>query len=779
MFLAPHNTEVHKPNKAGAHNSAHLKRQVAICGIMALFLLTTGCAAMFNSRGLNLVAEANYSQLVKEFEPRDGNLSPMRFEQLIYLCSAYAELKNYKKLFPCLDMAQTKVNQGDFTADTWNHSALPERMKNIAYLELGQYDQAVKAGERSLKIIEDKGLARFDEIKTLESLGLAYALTGKRKQAEEVIHKLETMYMGYPHMLLKDDRNIALAKILITLKRYQDAIEKVSYKFENSNTFLKTIGGWDVFTNNKLSFEFMKNKSLFEAGRFAEAKEGYDALLQYPYIRDRGEMCWNILFDRGRIAEQERNRKEAVSFYQQAVEMIEAQRSTINAEAGKIGFVGDKQAVYHHLIRVLFQERQYEKAFEYVERSKSRALVDLLAGKQDFAVNPENEATTRAALASNDNSEAEIIALDKSLDKNKSRGISIKAKNDLSNTAPELSSLVSVSSGTASDIRSSLPGDETLIEYYYSGSDMYAFIISSAGLQSVKIDGNGLASDVEAFRASLESPGSNRHRELSVKLYQRLFKPLESALKNRSLVIVPHGALHYLPLNALNDGRSYLIDRFHIRFMPSASSMKYLRPKKLDKSGGILVFGNPDLGDRRLDLAFAQKEALAVASTWSNSKAFLRKDATEDVLRRYGNNFNYIHFATHGQFNPGKPLQSALLLAPNGRSNGLLTVDKLYSMRLEANLVTLSACETGLSKVSNGDDLVGLTRGFLYAGSSSIVASLWKVDDLATSYLMTRFYRELKTADKREALRTAQLETRKRYPHPYYWASFQLTGATH
>jgi CHAT domain-containing protein len=81
-----------------------------------------------------------------------------------------------------------------------------------------------------------------------------------------------------------------------------------------------------------------------------------------------------------------------------------------------------------------------------------------------------------------------------------------------------------------------------------------------------------------------------------------------------------------------------------------------------------------------------------------------------------------------------------------------------------------------LSKIANGDDLVGLTRGFLYAGSSSIVASLWKVDDLATAQLLTRFYKEMESADKREALRTAQLETKKKYPHPYYWASFQLTG---
>lgn len=107
----------------------------------------------------------------------------------------------------------------------------------------------------------------------------------------------------------------------------------------------------------------------------------------------------------------------------------------------------------------------------------------------------------------------------------------------------------------------------------------------------------------------------------------------------------------------------------------------------------------------------------------------------------------------------------------------MLTVDKLYTLRLDADLVTLSACETGLSKVANGDDLVGLTRGFLYAGSSSIVASLWKVDDAATAELMKNFYMQLEKTNKRDALRSAQLETKKQYPHPYFWASFQLMGA--
>ena len=746
---------------------------VALVAFIAL-----GCAASFNSRGLNLAAEANYTQIVKEYETSEDKLSGLPFQDLIYLCQAYSELKNYRKLSPCLDAAQIKVDDGDFTADAWNHSATPSRLKATALIELGQYEDAVRAAELSNKIVVDKQLTTFEQVKVLEILGLAYALAGKTDKASAVAQQLKDVYLGYPYMLVKDDRNIALAKIYITLKKYPEAIDAVSYKFEDSNAFLKSIGGWDVFVNNKLSFEFMKNKSLFEVGRLAEAKHGYDNLLAYPYIQDRGEMHWIILFDRGRIAEKEGNRKQAIDFFEKSIEVIEQQRSTISIEASKIGFVGDKQAVYHHLISSLYDNKQQTKALEYVERSKSRALVDLLAGKKDFAVKSAGkEEQVRRVLAINDQSEADILSLDKSLNKSQSRSVAVKARHDLQREAPELASLVTVVSTPVSDIQSFIPRGESLIEYYYSGEDMLAFVLSGNGLQSVRLNLTGLTEEVTAFRKSLENPRSQGTLNLAAKLYQRLFKPLETALHDPNIIIVAHGILHYIPFNALHDGKNYLIDRYKIRFMPSASAMKYLREKKNDKRGCILAFGNPDLGNPSHDLAFAQKEAVEVSKTCLNSRVLVRKEATEDAVRRYGGDYNYIHFATHGQFSPDSPLQSALLLSPDARSNGQLTVDNLYSMQLDANLVTLSACETGLSKVANGDDLVGLTRGFLYAGTSSIVASLWKVDDLSTAYLMIKFYQGMQKTDKLDALRKAQLETRKKYRHPYYWASFQLTGS--
>ena len=123
---------------------------------IAASLAISGCGSLFHSRALSLGARANYSQLVKEFEPPDRNFSKMPFSELIYLCGAYSGLKNYQNLFPCLDAAQTKVNAGEYYADLWNHSSLPLRMRATAYIELGQYEKAIAAAESSYEMVIHK-----------------------------------------------------------------------------------------------------------------------------------------------------------------------------------------------------------------------------------------------------------------------------------------------------------------------------------------------------------------------------------------------------------------------------------------------------------------------------------------------------------------------------------------------------------------------------------------------------------------------------------------------
>jgi CHAT domain-containing protein len=177
-----------------------------------------------------------------------------------------------------------------------------------------------------------------------------------------------------------------------------------------------------------------------------------------------------------------------------------------------------------------------------------------------------------------------------------------------------------------------------------------------------------------------------------------------------------------------------------------------------------------------LDLKYAQTEAQAIAALLPNATLLLRDEAKATFIRKNAGQFATIHFAVHGIFDPEDPLSSALLLAKDKESNGWLKASDLYDLSLRADLVTLSACETALGKITRGDDVVGFTRGLLYAGAGTIISTLWKVDDRATGDLMVDFYAKLSTMETGEALRQAQLNAKKKYPHPFYWASFQLTG---
>ena len=154
----------------------------------------------------------------------------------------------------------------------------------------------------------------------------------------------------------------------------------------------------------------------------------------------------------------------------------------------------------------------------------------------------------------------------------------------------------------------------------------------------------------------------------------------------------------------------------------------------------------------------------------------VRADATEARIKKLAGSVGLIHFATHGELDESEPLSSAVLLVPGEGEDGRLEVREVFGLDLHARLVVLSACQTGLGKLLRGDEVVGLQRAFLYAGTPAVITTLWKVDDRATYELVRALYTRLETMGPAEALRQAQLETMRSYPHPYQWAAFNLTG---
>ena len=545
-----------------------------------------------------------------------------------------------------------------------------------------------------------------------------------------------------------------------------------------SDSLIRAFGPSDarlfVVAVEDVSNALLYAQSLARLGRTDDARAMLDTLLALPEIRAMGNLYWVALYERGEIALQQGQRDRAIQLFTESVQAIESVRSTISFEAAKIGFAGDKQTVYAALIGTLAQAGDWRAAFQYTERAKARALVDLLAQRRDLAPPPSNDDSVRQLFASAATVDTSLgyATTDESV-----RGIKVvaDARGSLGQVAPEAASLVSVQNVGVDDIAGRLSDGESLVDYYAQGDDLYAFVLNGGIVTGFKLSAKGLADDVRAFRDGIDKR-DDRARNAGRALYDRLIRPLEPTLAGDRLTIAPHGALHYLPFAALPDGDGYLIDRFSLRLIPSADTLVYLRSATPQKLGRLLALGNPDLGNRSLDLPNAQTEATTVAAMFPASRALVRGDASKTAVKQLANGFTMLHFATHGRFDANAPLSSGLYLAKGNEADGVLTVSDLYSLSWDVDLVTLSACETGLGKVANGDDVIGLTRGFLYAGARSIVASLWEVDDAATAQLMESFYRNLADHGKRDALRLAQIETRQRYPQPWYWAAFNLLG---
>ena len=528
---------------------------------------------------------------------------------------------------------------------------------------------------------------------------------------------------------------------------------------------------------SEFEFEFVRYRAALEIGKHDEARSGFDGILSEPKVRGYGSVYWRALYGRALIHLNDGETGLAIEKLKRAVDVLEEQRGTLPTETGRLAFVADKQDVYNALVDALIRGGADLEAFQYAERAKARALVDLLASRDTFkGADAGSSQEQLSELAALELQSVQVASAQSVTETVRSARIS-ELKAQISRNAPETASLVSVVPPDASAMMAALAPDETLIEYFGGDASLFAFVVRPSGVQAFRLKTPKLTQTVRLFRRAVQSPGSDRHERETRKMYDRIVRPLEAALpKTGILTVVPHGALHYLPFAALNDGSGYLIDRYQLRLLPSASVLQFLRTPQ-DIGQGLLALGNPDLGDPTLDLPGAEEETRVINQGWEQAQILLRDVATEANFKRYAPTFPYLHLASHGEFNSDEPLQSRMLLASGDGEDGNLTADELYGMRLSANMIVLSACETGLGTVSNGDDVIGLTRGFLYAGASSIVSSLWPVADDATAYLMKAFYEALKEMPRADALQKAMLLTKQKYPNPLYWSAFNLTGA--
>lgn len=736
---------------------------------------------------IDMAATGRFDLLEQTLEAQEAS-GPLDGKDRHALCYAYSKTKRYNKLLLCLNQLEQTFKTGSKRTRLFGlEDGTPTvyLMRAEALLELGQYPQAASEAERALKWLREDDSNDMDLFASaLATLSMAKIQMGDKPGGEKVARELAALESGSAYASAKA---LALARTRMALRDFPGVIAALNAdKTFGLNIFLDRLfsGAFLTGTNNWIWVElpraFMMNKALLETGQTAEAKAGFDKLLAIRQVKANGEIFWLLSYDRGRIAEQEGDFATALKFYLQAIEAIEQQRASINTEATKIGFVGDKQEVYAAAVRVALKLNRNDAAYDLIERSKSRALVDLLAARDGSVKLSARDGSSQQLLDNYQSAtEAALLQLPVNMQQAESggtrSGVSASAQ-ALKQRSPDLASLVTVGATPLAEIRRYLAADEALVEYFGFGNELFIMVVTGEQMQAQRLELPTLDADVRRFRAEIEEQKPEALASGQT-LYKALLAPFAGLIGKRNLVIVAHGPLHYLPFAALHDGSSYLLTQRNLRYLPSASVQQYIASRRKAALENVFLLGNPDLGNPKLDLPSAEQEARMIAGMVASSKLLLRGEATETTFKQEAGNFPYLHLASHGQFKADNALQSRLLLVKDAQNDGSLTVGELYSLRLNADLVTLSACETGLGKALSGDDLIGLTRGFLYAGGSNIIASLWEVDDEATSDMMRRFYGKLKTGmNKKEALRQAQEEVRQKYKEPVFWAAFYLTG---
>ena len=320
-----------------------------------------------------------------------------------------------------------------------------------------------------------------------------------------------------------------------------------------------------------------------------------------------------------------------------------------------------------------------------------------------------------------------------------------------------------------------------LVEYFAVDDALLACVVAGGAVQTVPLPAQlpQVQAAVEQLRFQIDAlrHGVQRlaHRlpELQrralahlQRLHAALWAPLAPLLGERRAVVVPHGVLHYLPFAALHDGERHEVERRELCRAPSAAVLLRCLQRSTTRFERALVLGHADV---RLPLVRA--ELRAVAARFADARLLQDGAAGADALRA-APAIDLLHIACHAHFRHDSPRFSALHLA-----DGAFTVRDAAQLRLPCALVTLSACETGVSAVIPGDELIGLTHAFIAAGAARVLASLWTVQDEATVGFMERFYDRLRAGlAPARALREVQLETLREQPHPYLWAAFVLHG---
>ena len=637
-------------------------------------------------------------------------------------------------------------------------------------------NRAQEAAELALTVADEfqTGGGRIEAASTFTLRATALARLGDGESALAALQRAEELFGGASWEAGPASVRLGRAVVLGEIGRWQEALaqaETVGDELRQRGSIVRAVQA-----------ELVRARALRALGEHDAAHAAAESAL--TLVRERAVPwlsyhAWRLL---GELERDAGNQEPALAAFLAAIEDLERVQGRILTEY-RASFLADKSDVFESAVDLLLKKDTIDAAFELVERAKSRALVDALAGGLDIRVRPRTAEQTKLAtelrrlrrehdlLVEQPDTAAQQARLEQSIT-HILEELRLAGADDLER--------ISLLQGRVYSPQAQIGAGTALVEYFRVGPDFVVFVMDRGSLRIhrlidavprlLRLEGplqlNLDAAMADPRRRHILEPNA---RALLGRAYDVLLRPIQHWLAEyERLIVVPHGRLQHLPFGALHDGERYAMERFEISTAPSASALSFcLRPRGRE-THHMLVGANSADGA----LPGAVEEARAIASMYAVS-ALTEDELTLAALKAQAQKADLIHLAAHGVGRPDAPLFSYLRLA-----DGHQTALDCFDLELDCALVTLSACESGRGFIAAGDEQIGLPRAFLYAGARAVLHSLWRIDDRSTELLMERFYAGLRAGrGKAAALRAAQLaHVRDGNTHPLMWASLTLVG---
>jgi CHAT domain-containing protein len=660
------------------------------------------------------------------------------------------------------------------------------------YIEVNLSAEAVELARKAHEAFQQLGFG-YEAAKALAFAAIATSRQGQAFEGLELFSRAKEMFVRDKNGVWPSLIDLYKALVLLNEGRLFEARQLCAsaQEFFSASTLQR----------KAVLAELLFARILFRMNDLAPARQRCQAAIQSLADLESPMLLYDAEFLLGEIERSAGKHDEAYAAYSRARLALETLRGSLRGEELKIAFFNNKLEVYEHLVDLcLRRPNALEEAFGYMEQAKSRSLMDLLAqpvhsvpeadtGQSELVRSIRNlreelnwyyNLIEREQLRPEENSSARIENLERQAKARETELLrSLQEATDLEiNQAGLQRAPASVS---IEEIRAALPDETILIEYFCAQEKVLACVLARDSMQVFPLTVQSrvqkilqlLQFQLSKFRldpqyVSMFQDSLLESTQAHLKnLYQELLAPLHGSLKGKHLVFVPHGILHYVPIHALHDGETYLVDKFSVSYAPSASIFAMCHKKKVNTAGGSLIMGIADAqAPSILD------EVAALKAILPDAQLFIGEDATQTILEQYGQQSRIIHIATHGYFRQDNPMFSSIRLG-----DSYLSLYDLYHLKLPVELVVLSGCATGLNVIKPGDEQIGLVRGLFQAGVQSMVLSLWDVHDASTKEFMVSFHTQLQRGlPKALALRKAIFDLRQKYPHPYYWAPFLLIG---